>query len=279
MLILTFASWFFFERTLSIHSIFTWRREFFYWMAVLWTFALGTSTGDSMSEDGGLGYWRTLLMIFGICFGFYVIHLVLKRVLKASYPEWIPILLFWLAYILTRPLGGSIGDFLASDRWPQYDPTNCNPVGTTSDVVGCSDPDVFCITSCASYPIVTTSGNLRMLAATTTAAPKATTAPVTTAAPTTSADDSLPASMTCPDPTLTCPYGYNTCNDLEATCYTPLACDNCWGLEGISQTNIAFGVAVVVFVTFLALTRYDVILGEENAESIPIQELPSNIIE
>jgi uncharacterized membrane-anchored protein len=46
LLVITFGVWFFFERTLSIHSIYTWRREAFYWLVVLWTFILGTSVGD-----------------------------------------------------------------------------------------------------------------------------------------------------------------------------------------------------------------------------------------
>ena len=104
-LVATFAAWYASERTLSVHTIFTTRREAFYWLAILFTFALGTSAGDLLSEQLELGY--------------------LPR--SASSPArspWSPschfglrlnaILSFWLAYILTRPLGASIGDYLAS---------------------------------------------------------------------------------------------------------------------------------------------------------------------
>ena len=112
-----------------------------------------------MSEDGGMGYWRTLLMILGICIGLYIISFLCERFIK-SCPTWIPILCFWLVYILTRPLGACIGDFLTASRYVEYDPTNCNDIGSSPDDVGCEDPDVFCVTNCASYPLST----LRFLA-------------------------------------------------------------------------------------------------------------------
>jgi len=103
-LAVTFLCWWRSERTLSIHTIFTDRRETFYWLAILLTFALGTSAGDLVAEAFGLGYLSTGI-IFGaiiaaIAFGYYA--------LKMS-----GILMFWLAYILTRPLGASIGDFMS----------------------------------------------------------------------------------------------------------------------------------------------------------------------
>ncbi len=104
-LILTFATWFASERTLSVHTIFTTRREAFYWLAILFTFALGTSVGDYLSETLELGYLAAL----GIFAGAIVVIAVLHFGLKMN-----AILSFWLAYILTRPLGASIGDYLAS---------------------------------------------------------------------------------------------------------------------------------------------------------------------
>jgi uncharacterized membrane-anchored protein len=104
-LIATFATWFAFERTLSVHTIFTTRREAFYWLAILFTFALGTSVGDYLSETLELGYLAAL----GIFAGAIVVIAVLHFVLRMN-----AILSFWLAYILTRPLGASIGDYLAS---------------------------------------------------------------------------------------------------------------------------------------------------------------------
>jgi uncharacterized membrane-anchored protein len=100
----TFAIWFGYERTLSIHSIVTTRREVFYWLAILFTFALGTSSGDWIAEVLGLGYFETgviFLAIIGlISLAYFALHLH-------------PIVAFWLAYIFTRPLGASIGDLLS----------------------------------------------------------------------------------------------------------------------------------------------------------------------
>jgi uncharacterized membrane-anchored protein len=104
-LILTFAIWFASERTLSVHTIFTTRREAFYWLAILFTFALGTSVGDYLSETLELGYLAALGIFAGAIAVITVLHFGLK--MNA-------ILSFWLAYILTRPLGASIGDYLAS---------------------------------------------------------------------------------------------------------------------------------------------------------------------
>src|SRR5436190_3071534 len=104
-LIAVFATWYAFERTLSVHTIFTTRRESFYWLAILFTFALGTSAGDFLSEQLELGYLAAL----GIFAGAIVVVAVLHFGLRMN-----AILSFWLAYILTRPLGASIGDYLAS---------------------------------------------------------------------------------------------------------------------------------------------------------------------
>ncbi len=104
-LIVTFATWFAFERTLSVHTIVTTRREAFYWLAILFTFALGTSVGDYLSETLELGYLAAL----GIFAGSIAVVAILHFRLRMN-----AILSFWLAYILTRPLGASIGDYLAS---------------------------------------------------------------------------------------------------------------------------------------------------------------------
>ena len=100
----TFTLWFRLEGTLSIHSIFTNRREAFYWLAILFTFALGTAAGDLVAEQFGLGYLST-----GILFGVIIASLAFGYYFRS----WIPILGFWLAYILTRPLGASFGDLLS----------------------------------------------------------------------------------------------------------------------------------------------------------------------
>jgi uncharacterized membrane-anchored protein len=103
---LTFAAWYAKERTLSIHSIFTTRREAFYWLAILFTFALGTAAGDLMAEKLGLGYLVTGLIVVGVIVAAAVARRFgLDRVLA-----------FWIAYILTRPLGASIGDYLSQSK-------------------------------------------------------------------------------------------------------------------------------------------------------------------
>jgi uncharacterized membrane-anchored protein len=101
LLAATFAVWYGYERTLSIHTIFTTRREGFYWLAILFTFALGTAGGDYMSEKLALGYWVAAAIFAGAIAVVAAMHYGLK--LNA-------VLAFWLAYILTRPLGASIGD-------------------------------------------------------------------------------------------------------------------------------------------------------------------------
>ena len=96
--------WFRLEGTLSIHSIFTNRREAFYWLAILFTFALGTAAGDLVAEQFALGYFST-----GILFGMIIASLAFGY----FFLELDPILGFWLAYIFTRPLGASFGDLLS----------------------------------------------------------------------------------------------------------------------------------------------------------------------
>lgn len=103
----TFTLWFAVERTLSIHTIVSTRREIFYWLAILFTFALGTAAGDLVAEQFGLGYLAT-----GILFGMVIASLAIGYwFLKLD-----AVLGFWLAYILTRPLGASFGDLLSQAR-------------------------------------------------------------------------------------------------------------------------------------------------------------------
>lgn len=100
----TFAAWYASERTLSIHTVVTAKREAFYWLTVLFTFALGTAAGDLLAEKVNLGYWKSALA-FGAAIG---VVFFAHRVLKLN-----AILAFWLAYILTRPFGASLGDYLS----------------------------------------------------------------------------------------------------------------------------------------------------------------------
>lgn len=99
----TFLLWYLKERTLSIHAINTRTRELFYWLAILMTFALGTAVGDWVSEDLQWGYAQAGLIFAG----FILLITVAYYLFRIS-----AVLCFWLAYILTRPLGASIGDYL-----------------------------------------------------------------------------------------------------------------------------------------------------------------------
>jgi uncharacterized membrane-anchored protein len=103
-LAVTFAVWYAREKTLSIKSIVTFKREAFYWWAVLFTFALGTAAGDLVAEKLDVGYlWSAVL--FG----------AMIAVTYAAYRflHFNGVAAFWIAYILTRPLGASIGDYFS----------------------------------------------------------------------------------------------------------------------------------------------------------------------
>jgi uncharacterized membrane-anchored protein len=102
----TFAVWYGVERTLSIHTIYTTRRELFYWSAILFTFALGTAAGDLAAEALGLG--------FNV--GVLVFAALIAAIAGAYYVGANAVLTFWLAYILTRPLGASLGDLMSQAK-------------------------------------------------------------------------------------------------------------------------------------------------------------------
>ncbi|MEO7309650.1 MAG: hypothetical protein ABIX01_04585 [Chitinophagaceae bacterium] len=103
LLALTFLVWYFKEKTLSVHSIYTTRREMFYWLAILFTFALGTASGDLLAEGLALGYLTTGIIVAAIIF----ITVIAWKLRLNS------VLSFWIIYIMTRPLGASIGDYLS----------------------------------------------------------------------------------------------------------------------------------------------------------------------
>jgi uncharacterized membrane-anchored protein len=103
-----FSIWYSIERTLSIHTIVTTRRELFYWAAILFTFALGTAAGDLATEALGLGFQLGVVICAALIAGIYVVYALGGN----------PVLTFWLAYILTRPLGASLGDLLSQS--PKY---------------------------------------------------------------------------------------------------------------------------------------------------------------
>lgn len=100
----TFATWYASEKTLSIHEVTTTRREAFYWLAILFTFALGTAAGDLAAETFKLGYANSALMFAAMIGAVTVAYYGFRAN---------AILAFWVAYILTRPLGASFGDLLS----------------------------------------------------------------------------------------------------------------------------------------------------------------------
>jgi uncharacterized membrane-anchored protein len=106
-LIAVFVAWYLSEHTLSVHTIYTVKRELFYWAAILFTFSLGTSAGDLLSERLGLGYPLSALMFAAAIALVYLLYRI--NVMNG-------VLAFWIAYILTRPLGASIGDMLTQDK-------------------------------------------------------------------------------------------------------------------------------------------------------------------
>ena len=127
ILAIVFAVWYRVEHTLSIHTIVTTRREAFYWLAILFTFAMGTAAGDLVAEKFSLGYGPSIAIWGGIIAAITAAHYGLK--LNA-------VLAFWLAYILTRPLGASIGDFM-SQHSHKYGGLGLGTTGTSYIFLGC----------------------------------------------------------------------------------------------------------------------------------------------
>ena len=107
--LIVFLLWYRSEKTLSITSIFTRKRELFYWATVLGTFALGTAAGDFTADGLGWGTFDS-----GLAFT----ALILFPAIGYRYFHWNSIFSFWFAYIMTRPLGASFSDWMARDlKW------------------------------------------------------------------------------------------------------------------------------------------------------------------
>src|SRR5689334_14163424 len=106
-LAVAFGVWYRAERTLSIHTIITRRRESFYWTAILFTFALGTAAGDLVAEKLSLGYSVSLVLFIGL--------IALVCVARFAF-RLDAVMCFWAGYVLTRPLGASLGDLLSQPR-------------------------------------------------------------------------------------------------------------------------------------------------------------------
>jgi uncharacterized membrane-anchored protein len=103
ILVIVFAAWRRSEGTLSIHTIVTLRRELFYWAAVMATFALGTALGDLTASTLGLGYPASALL-------FAVLFVVPG--IGFQWLGWNAVASFWASYVITRPLGASVADWL-----------------------------------------------------------------------------------------------------------------------------------------------------------------------
>jgi uncharacterized membrane-anchored protein len=95
------------ERTLSIHTVNTTRRELFYWAAVVATFAMGTAVGDLTAVTLHLGYLLSAVLF--AC-------MIAVPAIGYRWLGWNPVLSFWCAYVLTRPLGASVADWLGKPR-------------------------------------------------------------------------------------------------------------------------------------------------------------------
>lgn len=102
-----FMAWHLTEKTLSIHSVTTPRREMFYWGAVVATFAMGTALGDLTAVTFGLGYFPSAALFAG---------LIAIPALGYRFFRWNAIASFWIAYVLTRPLGASLADGIGKPK-------------------------------------------------------------------------------------------------------------------------------------------------------------------
>ena len=102
-----FVAWRIRESTLSIHSINTRRREVYYWLTVLSTFALGTAAGDLVANTFGLGYFTAGLLFLGLILIPAIIYWLTHKH---------EVLWFWSAYVLTRPLGASFADWTSKPK-------------------------------------------------------------------------------------------------------------------------------------------------------------------
>jgi len=113
-LIIIFILWYKVEHTLSIHSIYTLRRELFYWSTVMATFALGTAAGDMTATTMHLGYFSSGVLFAVLITIVAIGHLITKGILAIEHQKQSrnAVLAFWLAYILTRPLGASFADWM-----------------------------------------------------------------------------------------------------------------------------------------------------------------------
>lgn len=103
-----FFSWYLTERTLSIHAVDTLRRELFYWAAVVATFAMGTAVGDLTAVTFKLGYDRSILL--------FAVMIAIPAI-GFRWLRWNAVFAFWFAYVVTRPLGASVADWIGKPKF------------------------------------------------------------------------------------------------------------------------------------------------------------------
>lgn len=103
LLLIVFAVWKLTEKTISVAAIKSVRAESFYWMAILFSNTLGTALGDFLSDNSGLGFAGGAILIGSI---------LLLIILTYYCTKFSRVILFWLAFVLTRPFGATFGDFL-----------------------------------------------------------------------------------------------------------------------------------------------------------------------
>jgi uncharacterized membrane-anchored protein len=103
ILILVLTTWRFTEKSLSVTNIKTFRGEIFYWIAILFSNTLGTALGDFLADDSGLGFGGSALLISSVL-ALIVLAYFFTRISR--------VVLFWIAFVLTRPFGATFGDLL-----------------------------------------------------------------------------------------------------------------------------------------------------------------------
>lgn len=103
LLILTLSAWWLIEKSLSVTDIKTFRPELFYWITILFSNTLGTALGDYLADTSGLGFLGGALLIGG---------LLILLVLAYYFTRLSRVILFWIAFVLTRPFGATFGDLL-----------------------------------------------------------------------------------------------------------------------------------------------------------------------
>lgn len=107
ILLAIFTAWYFSEKTLSVSSVTTLKAELFYWFAILFSNTLGTALGDFLADDSGLGFMGGALLIGSAIAVIVLLHYTTRLSSVA---------LFWIAFVLTRPFGATLGDMLTKSH-------------------------------------------------------------------------------------------------------------------------------------------------------------------